>query len=250
MKWQKFLREWLRTFIQKRIGKLLKLNNLWKLDQLEYIKTTISYVLFENKAFVINNFLIPVRLEGIHFDIFNKELKIGEVIYENTTRLPSGSKKYVNIDVKMNHITAIFSFLRLFIIREIAVEVKGDIHLKILGMHFFVPIADTVSIPKEKIKILMQKKELADQKAISDAEIIEDENDENTLIEEAFVENPMVDISLEEEKHPIKDEMDISDIIKAESIIDDNPPPKDISSTSQDSEKSANEPDSSDGHSS
>ena len=246
MQLQKRLREWLRTFLLRRIEKRLILRNIWKLDQLEYVKTTISYVLFENKAYIINNFLIPVRIESIHFDLLNQDIKVGEVLYENSTKLPMKSKKYVTMEMKHNHITAFFNALRLFLVREITVNVVGEIHLKILGMHFFVPVMDTVSIPKEKIRFIREKAKRY-EKTVSKAEFeeIEPISDEQAAEQIEVVEEIKSEAPVQETIH---EPIEIEETPVEEAPISPNSEETPIEEPNDSSVDEVIKPDVSDGH--
>lgn len=150
------LLDWFSEKLQPLVERKFIMKDTYQLEKVEHKGVKLPYVLLINKAKVINKFRIPMKLENINLDIFNKEMKVGSVVFDESTRIKPRNKQDISVEVRLNHITALFQMLRFLIIDTIRIDVRGEIQIKFLGMTFFIPVHDQVDIPRSKLIMITQ----------------------------------------------------------------------------------------------
>ncbi len=146
--------EWLRLKLQPLVERKFVMKETWELEKIEHKGVKLPYVLLENKSIVINKFRIPIKLESVRLQIYNKDQIVGRILYDGGAYLFPKSQQSVTMEVRLSHITAFFQMVRFFIIDTIRMDIKGEIQLRILGMTFFIPVSDTFDMPKSKFKMI------------------------------------------------------------------------------------------------
>lgn len=148
--------EWCRKKLQPIVERKFRLQETWQLEKVQHKTVKLPYVLLENKSFLINKFWIPISLVDIRMDVFNKELKVGKVLYDNHIKVAPRSQQAITLEVRLSHITAMFNLLRFVLINTVTMEVKGEVHIRLFGMDFFIPVHDFIEIPKSKFQLLRE----------------------------------------------------------------------------------------------
>src|SRR5690554_477539 len=133
-KFKETLLDWLSEKLQPIIERKLVLKDTYELERVDHKGVRLPYVLLENKTTVINKFRIPIKLESIQLTIYNKEILVGSVIFDESVKIKPMSKQNISVEVRLSHITAIFQMLRLLIVDTICIDVRGEIQIKFLGM--------------------------------------------------------------------------------------------------------------------
>ncbi|HUH73683.1 MAG TPA: hypothetical protein VLZ75_04690 [Chitinophagales bacterium] len=147
---------WLARILQPLVERKFILKDTWELEKVENKGVKLPYVLFENKSTVINNFIIPVQVIRMRFELFNKSTKAGRILFDGPVKIPPRSRKSILMEVRLNHITAMFNMLRfVFTTNNIQMELKGEVQIKILGLDFFIPVADVMDLPKNKVQMII-----------------------------------------------------------------------------------------------
>lgn len=173
--------EWCRKKLQPIVERKFHLQESWQLEKVQHKSIKLPYVLLENKSFLINKFWIPIRLVDIRLDVFNKDLKVGKILYDNHIKVAPRSQQAITLEVRLSHITAMFNLLRFVLVKTITMEVKGEIHIRLFGMDFFLPVHDFIEIPKSKFQLLQEIDKM--DKSISDLPF-EDVSTEPIIVEE------------------------------------------------------------------
>lgn len=155
-KFKETLLDWLSEKLQPIIERKLVLKDTYELERVDHKGVRLPYVLLENKTTVINKFRIPIKLESIQLTIYNKEIVVGSVIFDESVKIKPMSKQNISVEVRLSHITAIFQMLRLLIVDTICIDVRGEIQIKFLGMNFFIPVQDQVDIPRSKLRMITE----------------------------------------------------------------------------------------------
>lgn len=158
--------EWCRRLLQPIVERKFRLQDTWQLEKVQHKTIKLPYVLLENHSFLINTFWIPIRLVDIRLDVFNKDLKVGKILYDNHIKVAPRSQQPITLEVRLSHITAMFNLLRFVLVNTITMEVKGEVHIRLFGMDFFLPVHDFIDIPKSKFQLLREPNPL--DKSISD----------------------------------------------------------------------------------
>lgn len=147
---------WLTKILQPIVEKKFILKDTWELEKVENKGIRLPYVIFENKSIVINNFIIPVQVIRMRFELFNKDIKAGRILFDGPVKIPLKSKKSISMEVRLNHITALFNMLRfVFTTNSIRMQIKGEVQIKILGLDFFIPVNDVMDLPKNKVQMII-----------------------------------------------------------------------------------------------
>lgn len=146
----------LRTLLHPLVERKFVFRDSWELEQVTHKQVKLPYVLLENKSSISNKFWIPIRLVDIRMDIYNKGQRVGKILYDDHIRVPSRSVVPITLEVRMSHITALFNLLRFVIVQNITMEVRGEVHIRLFRMDFFIPIHDHIDIPKSKFQMLRQ----------------------------------------------------------------------------------------------
>jgi hypothetical protein len=219
---------WLARVLQPLVERKFILKDTWELEKVENKGVKLPYVLFENKSTVINNFIIPVKLVRMRFDIINKETNAGRILFDGPVKIPPKSRKSISMEVRLNHFTALFNMLRfVFTTNNIQMQIKGEVQIKILGLDFFIPVTDVLDLPKNKVQMIINTIEKkTDISAIpfedidpmlSDITSIKDQNEailnnmevelerpkEEILISEILIENQKNTNSASDEHNPL-----------------------------------------------
>ncbi|MCO5230620.1 MAG: hypothetical protein M9958_05650 [Chitinophagales bacterium] len=206
MSLKSILLNWLQVFLQPIVERKFVFQDTWQLEMIEQKSIKLPYVLLENKSIVLNKFRIPVQLESIELQLMNKNLVVGKVLYSGAVKLEPKSQRNITMDVQMNHITALFQLLRFTWNDTVSMDVKGDVHIKFLGMDFFIPIVDQFTIPKSKFK-LSNKKEV--NKDAEEVIYLEDLLDEKEHTESPDIEIP--DINEEIVSKSVTEDINVND---------------------------------------
>lgn len=175
---------WLAKILQPIVEKKFVLKDTWELEKVENKGTRLPHVLFENKSLVINNFFIPIQLVRMRFLMYNKGNKVGKILFDGPVKLSPRSKKSISMEVRLNHITAIFNMLRfIFTTSNIQMTIKGEVQLKILGLDFFIPVNDVLDLPKSKVQMIINTIENRTSISTIPFEEVEDDEIDDTSIE-------------------------------------------------------------------
>ena len=175
---------WLAKILQPIVEKKFVLKDTWELEKVENKGTRLPHVLFENKSLVINNFFIPIQLVRMRFLMYNKGNKVGKMLFDGPVKLSPRSKKSISMEVRLNHITAIFNMLRfIFTTSNIQMTIKGEVQLKILGLDFFIPVNDVLDLPKSKVQMIINTIEKRTSISTIPFEEVEDDEIDDTSIE-------------------------------------------------------------------
>lgn len=178
----KFL-DWLSSKLQPLVERKFSMKETYELEQVQHQKVKLPYVLIYNKSIVSNKFRILIRLEKIRLEVFNKDLKVGRILYDGTTRIAPRSSRSIQLEVRLSHITAFFQMLRFFIVSSITIDVRGEVQLKLLGMTFFVPVRDQLEIPRDKFRMMTQnlRQNLDKPTSIPFEEVVEEPIPEDSI---------------------------------------------------------------------
>lgn len=158
---------WLHRWIQSYIDKKVVVNETWELEQVEHKDVKLPYVVLENRSQIINQFFIPIHIEQIRLNIWNKQVMVGRVLFEGPVKIKAKSKKTIPMEVRLSHITAIFNLLRYILTDKVPMELKGEITIKVLWMSFSIQVNDTIYVPRDKFKMASAPAGEPDKKTIS-----------------------------------------------------------------------------------
>ena len=116
--------------------------------------------------------------------MYNKGNKVGKMLFDGPVKLSPRSKKSISMEVRLNHITAIFNMLRfIFTTSNIQMTIKGEVQLKILGLDFFIPVNDVLDLPKSKVQMIINTIEKRTSISTIPFEEVEDDEIDDTSIE-------------------------------------------------------------------
>lgn len=155
-KFKEQLIEWFRKKLQPIVEKKFIFKDAWQLERVTHKGVKLPYVLLENKSHLINKFWIPIRLVDIRLEVFNKNLKVGKILYDNFIKVAPRSTQNITLEVRLSHITAMFNLLRLYLIQSLTMEVKGEVHIQLFKIDFFLPVHEYIEIPKSKFHLLTE----------------------------------------------------------------------------------------------
>lgn len=158
---------WLHRWIQSYIDKKVVVSETWELEQVEHKDVKLPYVVLENRSQIINQFFIPIHIEQIRLNIWNKQVMVGRVLFEGPVKIKSKSKRTIPMEVRLSHITAIFNLLRYILTDKIPMELKGEITIKVLWMSFSIQVNDIIYIPRDKFKMASAQTGEPGKKSIS-----------------------------------------------------------------------------------
>lgn len=186
----------LRAILQPLVERKFVFRDTWELEQVSHKQVKLPYVLLENKSSISNKFWIPIRLVDIRMDIYNKGQRVGKILYDDHIRVPARSVMPITLEVRMSHITALFNLLRFVIVQNITMEVRGEVHIRLFRMDFFIPIHDHIDIPKSKFQMLRQTL-----------------NSDKTFLDYEDIDEQRTNIEVEPSSTDIPEETDSSSII-------------------------------------
>lgn len=191
---------WLARILQPLVERKFILRDTWELEKVENKGIQLPYVLFENNSTVINNFIIPVKLVRMRFQLYNKGTRAGRILFDGPVKISPRSKKLISMEVRLNHITALFNMLRfVFTTTNIQMQIKGEVQIKILGLDFFIPVTDVLDLPKSKVQMIIntiEKKSTIStipfeeiEDTINESIPIKDQNEPSTINMDDSLEN-------------------------------------------------------------
>ncbi|MCO5232635.1 MAG: hypothetical protein LC105_11595 [Chitinophagales bacterium] len=222
--------DWLQLRLQPLVERKFVLQDSWQLEKIEHKGIKLPYVQLENKSIVLNKFRIPIRLESIHLLLLNKGLQVGKVIYDSSLKLAPQSQNLITMEVQMNHITAFFQVLRLTWRNSISLDVKGEIHIRLLGMDFFIPVIDKLDMPKSKLKMftsddklntseeIIAFEELTEAEESLDAASDSKNNEENQMNTDILKENIQNQAPEHQEQSGIINDVNVNNDISTDSL--------------------------------
>lgn len=158
---------WIHRWIQSYIDKKVIVSETWELEQVEHKDVKLPYVVLENRSQIINHFFIPIHIEHIRLNIWNKQVMVGRVLFEGPVKIKSKSKRTIPMEVRLSHITAIFNLIRYILTDKIPMELKGEIVIKVLWMYFSIQVNDIIYIPRDKFRMASPQAGETGKKSIS-----------------------------------------------------------------------------------
>jgi hypothetical protein len=191
---------WLARILQPIVEKKFILKDTWELEKVENKGIKLPYVLFDNNSTVINNFLIPVKLVRMRFQLYNKGASVGRILFDGPVKISPRSKKSISMEVRLNHMTALFNMLRfVFTTTNIQMELKGEVQIKLLGLDFFIPVTDVLDLPKSKVQMII--KSIEKNSHISTIPFVEVENNTKDIISVQNLNESSIAINNESEEN-------------------------------------------------
>lgn len=202
--------KWLHKLLLPIVKSFFNIKKTWDLHKIENKGVKLPYVLMENQSSITNNSFLPIRLIKIRLQMMNKEAKVNRILYDGFLKLPPKSNKQVVMEVRLNHISAFFNMIRfIFTTDVIPLRIVGEIQIKIFGFDFFIPVEDTLDMPKSKVQMVINNQ--IDKKTITDIpfeevgeapseEIVFEEADSRNLISPN---NPKLENSVSSDHNPL-----------------------------------------------
>ncbi|MEZ5006867.1 MAG: cell envelope integrity protein TolA [Chitinophagales bacterium] len=172
----------LHTWLNKLLIKHVDISESNEVVKVITKKIGITWIDMENHVSITNKFIVPYTLKEVKLTYYNDAgQNVGYLHFKGDEYIGPFAKKMVKMPAKMSNITALFNMVRLMVVDDIKTRTVGTSTIKLLGMHFELPIDDIMMVDKDKVQLeeeteeqkqkrLEEKAKRAEEKATKQAE--------------------------------------------------------------------------------